>query len=48
MKVLSQKDGRIRRSLHVTREGIEARYERPKAGGGYYVANSITIPWRKP
>lgn len=36
-----------RYTVRLTRRGIVTTRERPKAGGGYYVRETMTAPWRE-
>ena len=48
MKIMQYTDKgphKSRRTLHVTRERIVIKYERPKVGGGWYTDMDMSIPW---
>lgn len=47
MTILRKTDKFSRTQLVVTRHGLSMQYLRPKVGGGWYVRNSVTLPWTK-
>jgi hypothetical protein len=45
MTLLQRTTEHARMRLRIRLHGVEALYERPMVGGGWYIKNSVNVPW---